>query len=68
MTDVTNQVRRLFAKSGRYEVIDIDSAKADAVRADKLRDCGGCDAGIALKAGAAQSLVGVVRRISGSPG
>ena len=64
LTDVTNQVRRLFAQSGRYEVIDVVGADADAVRAHKLRDCGGCDASIALKAGAAQSLVGVVRRIS----
>ncbi len=64
MTDVTNQVRRLFAQSGRYEVIDIGSAEPDAVRARTLHDCGGCDAGIALKAGAAQSLVGIVRRIS----
>jgi hypothetical protein len=29
-----------------------------------LHDCGGCDAGIALKLGADQSFVGVVRRIS----
>lgn len=64
LTDVTNQVRRLFAQSGRYEVIDIGSAEPDAVRARTLHDCGGCDAGIALKAGAVQSLVGIVRRIS----
>jgi len=64
LADVSNQVRRLFAQSGRYEVIDIGSADADAARAHTLRDCGGCDAGIALKTGAAQSLVGVVRRIS----
>ena len=31
LTDVTNQVRRLFAQSGRYEVIDIGSAEPDAV-------------------------------------
>lgn len=64
LTDVTNQVRRLLAQSGRYEVIDIGSAEAGAVRAHTLHDCGGCDVGTALKAGAAQSLVGVVRRIS----
>jgi hypothetical protein len=29
-----------------------------------LRDCGGCDAAIAKKLGADQSLIGVVRRVS----
>jgi Protein of unknown function (DUF2380) len=64
LADVTGQVRRLLAQSGRYQVIDIGSADADAVKAHSLRDCGGCDAAIALKIGAEQSLVGVVRRIS----
>jgi curli biogenesis system outer membrane secretion channel CsgG len=30
----------------------------------RLRDCDGCDAAIALQLGAAQSLVGVVRRVT----
>jgi hypothetical protein len=64
LADVTGQVRRLLTQSGRYQLIDIGSADADAVKAHSLRDCGGCDAAIALKAGAEQSLVGVVRRIS----
>jgi len=59
LADVTGQVRRLLTQSGRYQLIDIGSADADAVKAHSLRDCGGCDAAIALKAGAEQSLVGV---------
>jgi Protein of unknown function (DUF2380) len=64
LAEVTGQVRRLLTQSGRYKVIDVGSADADAAKAHALRDCGGCDAGIALKTGAEQSLVGVVRRIS----
>lgn len=64
LADVTAQVRQTLAKSGRYQMIDTSGVDADAVKAHSLRDCGGCDAAIALKAGADQSLVGVVRRIS----
>jgi hypothetical protein len=45
-------------------MIEAGGADTDAVKAHSLRECGGCDAAIALKAGAEQSLVGVVRRIS----
>jgi hypothetical protein len=61
---VTDEVRQLLAQSGRYSLIDVGSADAVAVKAHALRDCNGCDAGIALKLGAQQSMVGVVKRIS----
>jgi hypothetical protein len=64
LSNVTEMVRQLFAKSERYRLIDIQSVEAPAVRTHKLRDCNGCDADIALKLGAEQSLVGVVSRIS----
>jgi hypothetical protein len=64
LSNVTERVRQLFAQSGRYAVIDVESVEAPAVRARTLRDCNGCDAEIALKLGAEQSLVGVVSRIS----
>jgi len=64
LADVTGQVRRLLTQSARYQVIDVSGVDAAAAKAHSLRDCGGCDAAIALKAGAEQSLVGVVRRIS----
>lgn len=64
LTSVTNEVRQLFAQSGRYRLIDVGSADAAAVKAHTLRECNGCDAGIALKLGAEQSFVGVVKRIS----
>jgi hypothetical protein len=64
LANVTAMVRQLFTQSGRYELIDVGSVDAPAVRTHTLRDCNGCDADIALKLGAQQSLVGVVSRIS----
>jgi hypothetical protein len=64
LANVTEAVRQLFAQSERYRVIDVGSVDATAVTTHRLRDCNGCDADIALKLGAQQSLVGVVSRIS----
>jgi hypothetical protein len=61
---VTEGVRRLFAQSGRYQLIEVENVEAPAARAHTLRECNGCDADIAFKLGAEQSLVGVVSRIS----
>jgi len=61
---LTTEVRQLLAKSGRYRVISIGSADAAVAPAHTLHDCGGCDAPVALKLGAEQSFVGVVRRVS----
>jgi Protein of unknown function (DUF2380) len=61
---VTSEARQLIAQSGRYTLVDISGADAEAVKAHALRNCDGCDAGIALKFGAQQSLVGIVTRIS----
>jgi len=63
LANATEAIRRLLTQSGRYRVIatgdDVDTAKTRS-----LHDCGGCDAAIALKLGADQSLVGVIRRVS----
>ena len=64
LAEVTSAVRQRLAESGRYRLIDVGSASADAVKAHALRDCGGCDAEIARTLGADQSLIGVVRRVS----
>lgn len=64
LKSVTNEARRLIAQSGRYALVDISSADAPAVKEHWLRKCNGCEAAIALKLGAEQSLVGIVTRIS----
>jgi hypothetical protein len=60
----TDKVRQLFAQSGRYGLVDVGTADAAAAKEHTLRDCNGCDAAVALKLGAEQSFVGVVKRIS----
>ena len=64
MEKVSSEARRVLAQSGRYSLIDVSKADAKQVTEKSLRDCDGCDAGIALQLGAEQSLIGVVRRVS----
>lgn len=64
LAEVTNGVREFLGQSGRYHVIDVSGAGAEAVKTHTLRDCSGCEAAIAEKLGADQSLIGVVRRVS----
>ena len=60
----TSEARQLITQSGRYSLVDVSGADAEAVKAHWLRKCGGCDAVIARKLGADQSLIGVITRIS----
>jgi hypothetical protein len=60
----TETARRLLVESGRYSLVDVSGADAANVRAHTLRQCDGCDAAIARKLDADQSLVGIVSRIT----
>jgi Protein of unknown function (DUF2380) len=60
----TETTRQLIAKSGRYSLVDVSNADAADVRTHTLRQCNACDAAIARKLGADQSLVGIVTRIT----
>jgi len=60
----TEAARRLIAQSERYSLVNVSSADTEWVRSNKLHDCDGCDAAIALRLGAEQSLVGIVTRIT----
>ncbi|QOZ34226.1 DUF3280 domain-containing protein [Bradyrhizobium sp. CCBAU 53421] len=64
LADVTRGVRDRLAQSGRYRLVDTGGATAGPVKARALRDCDGCEAAIAQKLGADQSLIGVIRRVS----
>ena len=64
LAEVTGGVREVLGQSGRYRIVDVGSASGEAAKAGALRDCGGCEAAIAQKLGADQSLIGVVRRVS----
>ena len=60
----TDTARGLIAQSAGYSVVDVSSVGDGPAKAHGLRDCDGCDAPVALKLGADQSLVGIVTRIS----
>lgn len=62
LTKATEAARKQLAQSGRYDVIDASKVDAPAAQGRKLKDCDGCEAGIALKLGADESLMGIVRR------
>jgi hypothetical protein len=64
MQKVSNEARRLLAQSGRYTLVDVSKSDAKPVADKSLRDCDGCEAGIALQLGADEALIGVVRRIT----
>jgi hypothetical protein len=64
LASVTDMVRQLFAQSNRYTLVDVDDVEARAVKTHTLRECDGCEAGLASTLGAEQSFVGVVSRIS----
>jgi hypothetical protein len=64
MQKVSSEARRMLAESGRYMLIDVSNVDAEPVRAKSLRNCDGCEADIALQAGAEQALIGVVRRVT----
>jgi hypothetical protein len=63
LANTTAAVRKLFDQSANFRLVPTDN-DAEAAKGRVLHDCGGCDASIALKLGADQSFVGVVRRIS----
>ncbi len=64
MEKVSAEARRMLAESGRYQLVDVSKADAKPVIDKSLRNCEGCDAGIALTLGADQSLIGIVRRVT----
>ena len=61
---VTSEVRRLIGQSARFRLVDVGSADAEAVTKHGLQQCNGCDAAVAAKLDAEQSMVGIVTRIS----
>ncbi len=64
MEKVSSEARRMLSQSGRYRLVDVTRVEAKPVTEKSLRNCDGCETGIALQLGAEQALVGVVRRVS----
>jgi hypothetical protein len=61
LKEASEVARRMLSASGRYSVIDTSSARGE-VKGD-IQDCRGCEAALARKLGADQSMVGVVARV-----
>jgi hypothetical protein len=49
MEKVSSEARRVLAQSGRYSLIDVSKVDAKPVTEKSLRNCDGCEAGIALQ-------------------
>ena len=64
LTEATDQTRRLLTQDAHYRLIDATSTSAPEAKNRTLRDCNGCEAGIARELGADRSLIGIVSRIS----
>jgi hypothetical protein len=64
MEKVSSEARRMLAESGRFILVDVSKLDAEPVKAKSLRNCNGCETGIALQAGAEQALIGMVRRVT----
>lgn len=64
MDEVSKQARQELARSGRYTIIDTGKVAAKTSTGKPLRECEGCEAGIALQLGADQSLIGILTRVT----
>jgi hypothetical protein len=64
MENVSSEARRMLERSGRFILVDVSKIDAAPVKAKSLRNCNGCEAGIASQVGAEQALLGVVRRVT----
>ena len=64
LAQATDEAEQQLRASGRYTVIDAVHSDISAAKGQGLRNCGGCEAPIALSLGADQALIGVVTKIS----
>jgi hypothetical protein len=60
----TDEAKQLLLASGLYSLVDTGDADLGAAKQQGLRNCGGCEAGAAMRLGADQALIGVVSKIS----
>jgi hypothetical protein len=63
LMDVTGQLRKALAESGKYAVLDIAPVNA-AAHASNLQACGGCDVQYAQQLGADLAITGLVQKVS----
>jgi hypothetical protein len=63
LKQVTEQLRKGLAESGRFVILDIAPVDA-AAHASNLQSCGGCDVQYARQLGADLAITGLVQKVS----
>jgi hypothetical protein len=61
---LSDQLRKLLADSGRYEIVPTDSVKAEVEKGADLRTCGGCAVDFAKKLGADVAITAEIQKVS----
>ena len=61
---LSEQLRKLLADSGRYQVVPIGPEAADVANSADLRTCGGCAVDFAKKLGADLAITGEIQKVS----
>jgi len=64
LAEATAEAKRLLTESGRFVVVGTDGADVSETEKFGMRNCGGCEAGIAQKLGADEAMLGVVGRVN----
>ncbi|MCG8359827.1 MAG: DUF3280 domain-containing protein [Kiloniellales bacterium] len=61
---ISDLLREMLADSGRYDIVDLSSAREKIEAAGYIRGCNGCDAAIARDLDAELALTGTVQKVS----
>lgn len=61
---LSDQLRKLLADSGRYQIVSTDPVKADVEKSADLRTCGGCAVDFAKKLGADVAITAEIQKVS----
>jgi hypothetical protein len=60
----TDQARQRLMASGRYLIVHTSGAVSERISPEGLQGCDGCEAALARKLGADQSMIGIFARVS----
>lgn len=61
---ISDLLRQLLRESGRFRVLDLESAEAQIAQTGQFRDCNGCAVAIARDLHAELAVTGVVQKVS----
>lgn len=64
LAESKDQAEHMLADSKRFTLVDTKDADLSATQQFGIRNCNGCEAGIARKLGAQQAMLGVVTRVN----